>query len=414
MNPVVRWRTPSSGGWCGPSTDARGTITWCGTGWTGQPNVLPRKDGRIEVRIGAYDHNYHFLNGRTGQDFRPQLETGDLAKGSATSDADGYPLYYGGSRDNLLRVVAMDRPEPTVLWSVDSESSVPNPVWNSDWDGAPLQVGDYLLEGGENSWFYVIRLHRGYDANHKVTVDPQVVFTVPGFDDQLFADLGDNEVSIENSVAFRDGIAYFGNSGGLIQGWDIRNVLQGGSDARRVFRFWVGDNTDATIVIDQEGDLYVARHKSHNITSRVNPKAATLGSLMKLDPRQANDPVVWSVHAGNDDLLGTPALYRGVVYAESTDGTLIAVNAESGKVVWRFWGLTGPMENSPVPIDGKLLFGDCAGVLHLWDIADPKAKPKKVWELNLGGCIESTPAVWHGWIWVGTRAGAFYGISDAA
>ena len=42
--------------------------------------------------------------------------TGDLAKGSATSDPDGYPLYYAGSRDNYLRVVALDRPTPTVLW----------------------------------------------------------------------------------------------------------------------------------------------------------------------------------------------------------------------------------------------------------------------------------------------------------
>ena len=32
---------------------------------------------------------------------RPDLVTGDLAKGSATSDPDGYPLYYAGSRDNL-------------------------------------------------------------------------------------------------------------------------------------------------------------------------------------------------------------------------------------------------------------------------------------------------------------------------
>jgi outer membrane protein assembly factor BamB len=175
----------------------------------------------------------------------------------------------------------------------------------------------------------------------------------------------------------------------------------------------VGDNTDATIVIDEEGYLYVARHKSHNITSRVNPKADTLGSLMKLDPRKPNDPVVWSTHVGSDDLLGTPALYQGEVYAESTDGTLIALDADTGNVTWRLH-LPGPMENSPVPIDGKLLVGDCAGVLHLYDIADPKAKPKKVWELNLGGCIESTPAVWHGWIWVGTRAGAFYGISDPA
>lgn len=106
------------------------------------------------MRVGAYDGHYHFLNGRTGRPLRPDLVTGDLAKGSATSDGDGYPLYYAGSRDNLLRVVALDRPQPTVLWAVDARTSVRAPKWNDDWDGAPLQVGDYLLAGGENSYFY--------------------------------------------------------------------------------------------------------------------------------------------------------------------------------------------------------------------------------------------------------------------
>src|SRR5207302_3411202 len=132
-----------------------------------------------------------------------------LAKGSASSDANGYPLYYAGSRDNHFRVVALDRPTPTVLWSVNADTSVPNPVWNNDWDGAALQLGDYLLEGGENSWFYVIRLHRHYDAKHLVQVDPKIVMLVPGFDQQQLRSLGDNDVSIENSVASGTGVASF-------------------------------------------------------------------------------------------------------------------------------------------------------------------------------------------------------------
>ena len=113
---------------------------------------------------------------------RPRYaHTGDLAKGSATSDSQGYPLYYAGSRDNNLRVIAMDRGTPTVLWSTNAHD-VPHLVWNDDWDGAPLEIGDYLLEGGENSWFYVIRLHRHYSSNGLVEVNPQIVMLVPGWD----------------------------------------------------------------------------------------------------------------------------------------------------------------------------------------------------------------------------------------
>ena len=50
---------------------------------------------------------------------------------------------------------------------------------------------------------------------------------------------------------------YFSNSGGLVQGWDIRDILKGGTRYKRVFRFWDGDQTDASVVIDQQGYLYV-------------------------------------------------------------------------------------------------------------------------------------------------------------
>ena len=38
--------------------------------------------------------------------------------------------------------------------------------------------------------------------------------------------------------------------------------------------------------------------------------------------------------------------------------------------------------------------------------------PRELWNLQLFGCVESTPAVWHGMIYVGARGGYFYGIGD--
>jgi len=414
-HPKVVWRYPTSGGLCMQSSDQRGPRTWCGTGWTGQPNVIQHSDGTIEVRIGAYDGHYHFLNGVTGQPIRSDLVTGDLAKGSATSDPDGYPLYYAGSRDNLFRVVALDRGAPAVLWSMNANTTVSNPVWNNDWDGAALVIDDYLLEGGENSWFYVVKLNRDYKANDQVTVDPEIVATIPGWDQQLLDDLGDSSVSIENSVAFRDGVVYFANSGGLVQGWDISDLLAGGEHYERVFRFWNGDETDASIVIDDEGYLYVGRHRTMNVPSRPSTREHEVGDLMKLDPSNPEDPLVWSVQLGGFEpdggLLGTPALYDGVVYATYTEGGVAAVVAKSGRVLWK-QSLSGPTWSSPVTIDGKLIVGDGAGYLNCFDISKPRWGPKPVWRLRVGGTIESTPAVWRGWIFVGTRSGAIFGIAD--
>ncbi len=219
--PKILWRFPASGGLCHTSTDQHGARVWCGTGWTGQANVWTNpKDGKLWLAFGAYDAAYHFLDPATGQRMLPDFPTGDIDKGSATVDPDGFPLYYAGSRDNNLRVIALDRDVPTELWALPANAVSPT-MWNNDWDGAPLVIDDYLFEGGENSQFHIVKLNRAYGPDGKVTVNPQLVFHAPGWDQELLNDIGDNDVSIENSVAIVGNTVFFANSGGLVQGWDI-------------------------------------------------------------------------------------------------------------------------------------------------------------------------------------------------
>jgi hypothetical protein len=218
-------------------------------------------------------------------------------------------------------------------------------------------------------------------------------------------------------VVFRDGVVYFANSGGLVQGWDISRVLAGGTRYKRVFRYWDGDETDASVVIDDEGYLYVGRHASVNVKTRSQSRDYQVGSLMKLDPRKPRNPLVWSVQIGgfgpDGGILSTPALHRGIVYVMDTAGALVAVDQKKGKVLWT-QKLPGPTWMSPVPIGHQILVGDCAGVLHAYDISKPRRLPKELWRVQLEGCIESTPAVWQGMIWIGSRGGAIYGIGDPA
>jgi hypothetical protein len=429
-DPMVRWQSPLDGTkMCSLSAEGgpgSAIKEWCGTGWTGQPNLIGLTDGSMMVREGAYDGHYHFLDAGSGEALGPDLITGDLAKGSATSDPDGYPLYYAGSRDNLFRIVAMDRSEPQVLYQIDSHDTAfaPHPMWNDDWDGAALVVDDVLIEGGENGYLYLVTLHRGYDPRGLVTIDPDDPIVVPAFDDELLAAVAQPgeisadgldtryDVSIESSVAYRDGVVYVANSGGLITGWDISDVLAGGRDVHEAFRFWTGDDTDATIAIDDEGYLYVAsEYQRFDDTSR------TLGQLMKLDPRRT-DPVVWSIPAleigfeGAGGSWSTPALAGGVVYFTTAAGRVLAVDGDNGAVLWERQ-IASPSIASPVVVDGTLLQGDCSGHLYAWDVSDPNAQPTLRWNLDLRDCIESTPAVWRGWLFVGTREGYIYGVADA-
>ncbi|MEV4515672.1 PQQ-binding-like beta-propeller repeat protein [Dactylosporangium sp. NPDC049525] len=404
--PVHKWQFPKTGGLCRMSEDKGKTTQWCGNGWTGQPAVF-EKDGRTWVVFGAYDGAIHFLDAATGERIIPDFMTGDIIKGTVTMDPDGFPLLYSGSRDNYYRVIALDRGKPTELWKL-SASAVKPTMWNDDWDGSGLIIDDYLFEGGENSQFHIVKLNRGYDANGKVTVNPKLVFNTPGWDAQLLKDFGDTNVSIENSVSIYKDTVYFANSGGLVQGWDISG-LKAGKTPTRVFRFWTGDDTDASIVIDEAGFLYVGSEYEKG-----NARSKQIGQMLKLDPSKPDNPVVWAVKDQGSKpagIWGTPALFKDIAIYDTTGGDVMGLDRATGAVRWKFHVPGNETWQSPVVVDDTLFIGDCSGIMHAYDVKDTNAQPKLLWELKIGGCIESTPAVWKGAMYFGTRAGAIHSLA---
>ncbi len=111
-------------------------------------------------------------------------------------------------------------------------------------------------------------------------------------------------------------------------------------------------------------------------------------------------------------MRATPALHGNALFAPTNSGRLLAVNRERGRIAWELQ-LPGPLWSSPVVVDDTLIVGDCAGVLHAYDVSRPlNGRPTELWTVSLPGCIESTPAVWKGMIYVGTRSGKMYGIGD--
>jgi hypothetical protein len=279
-------------------------------------------------------------------------------------------------------------------------------IWNNDWDSNPVVVDDILYEGGENGWFYAIALNRDYDPDGKVTVDPQPLVRMPGYDDELISKSGRN-VSIETSVVLHDQRAYFANSGGRVVGLDVSNVREG--EAPIVFDYYAGGDIDATMVTDEDGMLYVAiEHESSQMNSLERERNKEVGQLVKLDPYTAGDPRVWGVDltVGDEDAgsWSTPAIYEGVVYVNTHQGDLIAVDAGTGEMLWsdvvgwHSW-------SSPVVVDEMLVTATCLGDVRAYSLSDPRS-PVKVWELSLGGaCLEATPVVWDGAIFIGSRDG---------
>jgi len=217
-----------------------------------------------------------------------------------------------------------------------------------------------------------------------------------------------NDVSIENSVAISGNTVYFSNSGGLLQGWDITNLKKDPQSVKRTFRFWSGDDTDASVVIDKKGYLYIGQEVERDSTSA---RSQEVGQLVKLDPRKPDDPIVWSVKDPNG-IWATPAISDGVVVAPTDSGRIVGVDQETGKILWEK-KLPGPTWSSPVIVDKVWVQGDCAGILHGFDFSKPRTEPKELWQVDLEGCVESTPTVFKGQIFVGARGGKFYAMGDS-
>lgn len=388
---------------CRSSSNLGTTKVWCGMGWTGQPTIAVRDD-RTWVIFGGYDGNVHFMDAATGERILPDVPTGDIIKGTPTIDPDGFPLVYSGSRDDLLRIIAFDRPDQAeVLWTLDSESVGPV-LWNDDWDASPIILGDYLVEGSESSRFWVIKLNRTTDDAGLVQVDPEVVFTTEAWDDEVLSVNGDQTASVESSTAVYEDTAYFGTSAGLIWGYDLSG-LRSGEPPEQEFRFFTGGDNDASIVVDDEGMLYAASQYDRPLD-----RAREVGQLTKIDPSDPTNPIVWSLDdsgAIKGGIYGTPGIYKDTIYVGTNGGRLIALDRDIGAVRWEKQ-LPPPVWGSPVIVNDVLLIGDCEGFLHAYDVSDTAIDPPELWSIELGGCIEATPAVWDGRIYLGTRAGHLF------
>lgn len=395
---------------CRSSSNLGTTKVWCGMGWTGQPTIVERDD-RTWAIFGGYDGNIHFMDAITGERILPDVETGDIIKGTPTIDPDGYPLVYSGSRDDLLRIVAFDRAGTAeVLWTLDSESTCPC-LWNDDWDSSPIILGDYMVVGSESSRFWVIKLNRSTDAAGLVQVAPKVVFSEQAWDDEVIAaNGGDTHASVESSVTIVNDVAYFGTSAGLIWGYDLAG-LEDGAAPRRAFRFYTAGDNDASVVADDEGMLYVGSQNDRPD----NPRTAAVGQLTKLDPSKPDNPIVWKFieTTGPGGVYGTPGIVDDVIIITTDSGRIIGLDRGTGQQLW-VHDLGSALWASPVIVDDVLLVGGCLdNELHAYDVSDPRVLPPPLWSVNLAGCIEATPAVWKGRIYIGSRAGYLYVLGDA-
>ncbi len=411
----------------------KGTPRWGGgAGWTGEPalvrwpdvvrHTMPALGARIrdralvEVIQGSLDGSVYFLDLATGRPTRPPIRTGNPIKGSVSVDPRGWPLLFvgqgiPGERPIGLRVFSLvsDR---EVFFLPGRDPAARRPWGAFDSSGLLNRDTDTFLVGGENGIVYLLELHTAFDPIARtLDVAPRVVRY--RFRDAV-APAG--REGIESSLAVHRNLAFFADNAGTIQALDLRTF-------RPAWAFEAGDDTDASLVLELEGDapfLYTASEvdlQGEVGVARLRKLDALAGRVAwEKDVRCRAERGARTVDAGAfaTPLLGRDDLADRVVFTLSRcpeRGVMLALAKADGRELWRR-PLRTDAWSSPTAVHdaaaGKtwILQGDRGGRLLLVDGADGRVAHALV----LDGTIEASPAVFDDLAVVGTRGGTIYGI----
>jgi len=105
--------------------------------------------------------------------------------------------------------------------------------------------------------------------------------------------------------------------------------------------------------------------------------------------------------------ISSPAIRNGIVYMADFSGFLHAVDAKTGKQIWKY-DMLAAMWGSTLLADGKIYLGDEDGDL----VVMQEGKEKKLlFETNMGSSVYSTAVPAHGVLYIATR-NMLYAIAE--
>lgn len=441
----VIWRTAIGSGTTGGTASSAGPVTWAGTGWTGQP-ALVRDGGKLYLLVGGFDHNLVKIDAETGKELW-SYTFDDVIKGSPTvfvmpgtgrlavvcGSRRGFPRSIGDPSIAPVRCVDFETGEE--LWRMTSPTSK---SYSRDADSSPVLIGDTLFVAIETGYLYAL------DPAHTETRDGHRWPVVKA--KQLL--LGSNPAGhggnlvLESSPSVIGETLYISSGAGDIYG--LRT-----SDLSVVWDYWTGSDIDGSPVATSDGHLLQAIEKQYIPGN---------GGVLKLDPRKPpGEALVWFFPTGNrtfgdwqggvigsvsvNDEYGSdqarPALASfigidGKLYVVSQDETEGTTNDPQGKTgvpmpKLVFKDEVGGAIATPIMVDNYIIAAAYDALVHVYriDYQAPqgvalKDRAGRQWSVGItevavfggGGSYESTPIVWQGRIYIGSRNGSLYCLGD--
>ncbi|HKJ36466.1 MAG TPA: PQQ-binding-like beta-propeller repeat protein [Solirubrobacterales bacterium] len=115
--------------------------------------------------------------------------------------------------------------------------------------------------------------------------------------------------------------------------------------------------------------------------------------------------VIWKKRHGKLN-ASSPAFWKGMLLAVNLEpGQALGIRARDGKVMWSK-DLPGRAESSPIVAGGTMYFGTEPGDFFALDARTGKTK----WSTKLDGAVKAAPAFTDGSLYVGDYAGQFYSL----
>lgn len=420
----VLWKTPLGA----LRTSDSGTLY--GLGWTGQPAIIKwsvevrdmmnlNEDKKTvkalkEVIVAAQDGKVYFVDLNDGLATRDPINVGFPLKGSVSVDAMGRPVIAFGqgisklpNRTGEIGYHLYNLIDQSKLHFINGRKTKNQVQYasNGAFDGTALfdRTSDTMIVAGENGLLYTVAMNTVFDFKEKmtITVDPQVTYQ------RSKVNQPDNSVAIESSVAMAGPYAYVADKQGIIRCVDTNTL-------KTLWVFDTGDNTDATIALEPEGEglsLYTGttlfdRSRKGGVTVLRKINALTGEEIWKQEVKTKYDK---GERAG---LKASPLVGQGeigdlVIFTlnmTEQGGAVLALNKANGETAWQM-PLSEGAVSSPVAAyspEGKarVFQADLKGQLFELD-----GKTGQIlFTLDLGGAVEGSPAIYNDVLVIGTAS----------
>jgi outer membrane protein assembly factor BamB len=117
--------------------------------------------------------------------------------------------------------------------------------------------------------------------------------------------------------------------------------------------------------------------------------------------------VLWKRRVGQLNASAPTYSHHRLFVVNLTPGQIVALNPGSGKTEWKK-ELPGRSESAPVVVDKRVFFGDEDGTLYAID----RRNGHTIWTAQLCGAIKAAPAYQHGILFVGDYGGCMNAVNS--